>query len=111
MSDETTVALSDDNFQSEVLESDTLVVVDFWAPWCQPCKAIAPILDELAEEYKGKLKIGKYNVEEQTKYAVEHGIRQIPALLFFKDGKLADSLLGNLPKSTIAEKVDRVLEA
>ncbi|RMH58165.1 MAG: thioredoxin [Candidatus Hydrogenedentota bacterium] len=103
------VQLNDENFESEVLQSKIPVLVDFWAPWCGPCRMIAPTLEELSSEYAGKIKIAKYNVDDYNKYAVEHGIRSIPALLIFKGGQVAESLVGALPKSAIAQKIDAVV--
>ncbi len=89
------------NFTTEVLESDVPVLVDFWATWCGPCKMIAPVIEQLAEEYEGKIKIGKVNVDEEMELAVQYGIEVIPTLLYFKDGKIAKKSVGALSKEEI----------
>ena len=93
-------AFNDENSKPEI-ESGKPVVIDFWAEWCIPCKKIAPIVDELAEQYEGRVKIGKYNVEESSEVATEFGIRSIPTILFFRDGKLVDKNVGSISKSNI----------
>ena len=105
----TPVALTDDNFTKEVLDSDVPVLVDFWAAWCGPCKMVAPIVEELATEYDGKAKIAKVDVDAAQKTAMEFGIRSIPTLLIFKEGKVSDQVIGAIPKEQIAEKLDAVL--
>ena len=102
-------ALTDDNFASEVLESETPVLVDFWAAWCGPCRMIAPIVEELATEYAGRAKICKLDVDAAQKTAAEFGIRSIPTLLIFKEGKVADQLIGAVPRQQITEKLDAAL--
>tara|TARA_Y100000588_G_C14237226_1_gene917883 strand:+ start:283 stop:612 length:330 start_codon:yes stop_codon:yes gene_type:complete len=102
-------ALTDDNFASEVLESPTPVLVDFWAAWCGPCRMIAPIVEELATEYAGRAKICKLDVDAAQKTAAEFGIRSIPTLLIFKEGKVADQLIGAVPRQQITEKLDAAL--
>src|SRR6476620_10410158 len=97
------VTLTDANFQNEVLDSQEPVLVDFWAPWCGPCKAIAPALDELATRYKGKMKVAKLNVDENQETAQSYGIRSIPMLLVFKGGKVVDQILGAVPQSRLEE--------
>lgn len=99
------VVLNDANFEQEVLNSDIPVVVDFWAEWCAPCRIIAPLVDELASEYKGKIKVGKMDVDQNPQSSMNYGIRSIPTLLFFKDGKPVDQLLGAVPKGQIEEKI------
>ncbi|RPI03379.1 MAG: thioredoxin [Ignavibacteriae bacterium] len=99
------VELSEGNFEQEVLKSSTPVLVDFWAVWCGPCKMIAPIVDELATEYEGKLKIGKVDVDNHQQIAMQYGIRSIPTLLIFKDGKVVEQLIGAAPKKTLVEKL------
>jgi thioredoxin 1 len=89
------VILKDSTFEQEVLKSDTPVLVDFWAVWCGPCKAIAPIVDDLATRYKGKLKVGKMDVDEHQLVAQQFGIRSIPTLLIFKGGRVVDTIIGN----------------
>ena len=103
------IALTDDNFEREVLESTAPVLVDFWAAWCGPCKMIAPIVKELSGEYEGKAKVCKLDVDSAQKTATEFGIRSIPTLLIFKEGKVADQVIGAVPKQQITEKLDAVL--
>ena len=102
----TEISLTKDNFKSEVLESGTAVVVDFWAEWCMPCKMINPILKELAAEYEGKLRLGKVNVDEEGDLAQEYGVVSIPTLLFFKDGKIQKQQVGAAPKKAIKAIID-----
>ena len=99
-------AITDDQFESEVIQSSTPVLVDFWAEWCGPCKAIAPTLEELAGDYEGRLKVVKVDVDENREAATRFGIRSIPSLLIFKDGAEVDRILGALPKQQLAEKID-----
>jgi thioredoxin 1 len=101
--------VSDANFDQEVLRSEQPVLVDFWAAWCGPCKAIGPIVDGVAEAYAGKLKVTKVNVDANGATPMRYGIRGIPALLFFKDGKVADQIVGYVPQDVIEEKVKRLL--
>ena len=101
--------LTDDNFSAEVLNSGLPVLVDFWATWCGPCRMIAPIVQELSGEYEGRAKVGKLDVDEAQKTAAEFGIRSIPTLLIFKGGKVADQIIGAVPKRQIAEKLEAVL--
>lgn len=103
------VTLTETNFAEEVTQSPTPVLVDFWAEWCGPCKMIAPILDEIASEYDGKLKIGKVNIDEQQTLAAQHGIRAVPTLLLFKDGEVADQIIGLKSKRDLKANVDRVV--
>ena len=103
------IAVTDANFQSEVLESKLPVLIDFWAAWCGPCRMIAPIVEELSSEYEGRAKICKLDVETEQKTAAEFGVRSIPTLLIIKDGKVADQLIGAVPKDQISEKLDAVL--
>lgn len=103
------ITLTDQNFEKEVLESEMPVLVDFWAPWCMPCRAIAPVIEELAKEFKGKIKVGKLNVDENPATAQKYGIMSIPALIFFKDGAVVEQLIGVQPKQVLVEKIDRLL--
>ena len=103
------ITLTDDSFQSEVIESSVPVLVDFWATWCGPCRVVAPIVDELAEEYDGRVKVGKVDVDSEQKIAADFGIRSIPTLLIFKDGKQADQIVGAVPKNQLVEKLESVL--
>ncbi|MBE2255332.1 MAG: thioredoxin [Ignavibacteria bacterium] len=100
---------TDANFATEVEQSNIPVLVDFWAVWCGPCKMIAPIIEELAGEYDGKVKIGKVDVDSNPETAMKFGIRSIPTLLIFKDGKIADTIVGAVPKPQIAAKLDAQL--
>jgi thioredoxin 1 len=103
------VILTEGNFSQEVLKSATPVVVDFWAEWCGPCKMIAPVLDELAAEYDGKVRIGKVNIDEHQQLAINYGINSIPTLLFFKNGQVADQVIGMRSKRDLKASFDRVL--
>lgn len=98
--------LTDDMFKSEVLESQIPVLIDFWATWCGPCKMIAPIIDELAVEMAGKVKICKMDVDSNPNVPIEYGIRSIPTLLVFKNGALADTIVGAVPKKQIEERLN-----
>ncbi|MBN1913252.1 MAG: thioredoxin [Candidatus Omnitrophica bacterium] len=100
--------LSDANFKTEVLESKTPVLVDFWAPWCGPCKAIAPVLEELASECGSKVKIAKVNVEESQEVATRYGIMSIPTLMFFKDGKVIEQMVGVQSKLQLKQKIEEI---
>ena len=103
------IILTDDNFESEVLQADTPVLVDFWAAWCGPCRMVGPIVEELVDEYDGRLKVCKLDVDAAQKTAQEYGIRSIPTLLIFNNGKVADQVIGAVPKGQITEKLDGVL--
>lgn len=103
------IELNDANFKEVVLSADKPVVVDFWATWCGPCKMIAPVVDEIANEYEGKVVVCKCNVDDATDVPVEYRIRNIPTLLFFKGGELKDKLVGATTKAVIAEKIDKLL--
>jgi thioredoxin 1 len=101
--------VTDANFDQEVLKSEQPVMVDFWAVWCGPCKAIAPIVDGVAQAYAGKLKVAKVNVDQNGATPSRYGIRGIPALLFFKDGKVADQIVGYVPQNIVEDKIQRLL--
>ena len=103
------VDFTDDNFQKEVKESPIPVLVDFWAVWCAPCKMIAPFVEEIAVEYGDRIKVGKVDVDSNQKTAAEFGIRSIPSLLIFKDGKVAEQIIGAVPKKEIVKKLESVL--
>lgn len=100
---------TDANFEQEVLKSDKPVLIDFWAPWCGPCKAIGPIVEEIAGEYSDRVKVMKLNVDESQKSAVAFGVRSIPTLILFKDGKVLDTLVGMTPKEKLEEFVKKSL--
>ncbi|GLS82281.1 thioredoxin TrxA [Paraferrimonas haliotis] len=100
------IQLSDDSFDNDVLNSDKPVIVDFWAEWCGPCKMIAPILDEVADEYDGKVTIAKLNVDQNNLSAQKYGVRGIPTLLLFKNGELAANKVGALSKTQLKEFID-----
>lgn len=98
--------LNDSNFASEVESSERPVLVDFWAEWCGPCRMIGPVVEELVDEYEGKAKVGKVNVDNNPQISVKYGIRSIPALLIFKNGEVVDQIVGAVPKHHIKEKLD-----
>lgn len=100
---------TDANFDQEVLKSDTPVLVDFWAPWCGPCRMVAPIVAEISSEYAGKLKVGKVNTDDNQEVAVRYGIMSIPTLMIFKSGEVAARIVGALPKQALTGKIDAVL--
>jgi thioredoxin 1 len=101
--------LEDGNFEQEVLKSEVPVLVDFWAVWCGPCKAIAPAVDELAREYKGKLKVAKLDIDAHQAVPQKYGIRSIPTLLVFKGGRVVDTIIGAVPKAKLLESVKKVV--
>ena len=109
MSGETIVHLSEGTFDAEVLQSSQPALVDFWAPWCGPCRAIAPVLEELAGEYKGKIKVAKVNVDDNRKLAGDHGVMSIPTMILFKDGKVVDKIVGLVPKDRLKALLDKAL--
>jgi thioredoxin 1 len=102
------VTLTEENFAQEVTQSATPVLVDFWAEWCGPCKMIAPLLDEIASEYDGRIKIGKVNIDDQQTLATQHGIRAIPTLLLFKNGEVTEQIVGLRSKRDLKASLDRV---
>jgi len=103
------IEITDQNFEEAVLKSDKPVLVDFWAEWCGPCLMIAPAIEELAQEYQGKFVIGKMNVDNNSDIPMEYGIRNIPTLLFFKNGEIIDKQVGASPKSALKSKIDAIL--
>ena len=103
------IEITDENFETEVINSDKPVLIDFWAVWCGPCKIIAPVVEELADEFDGKVKIGKLDVDSNQQTSIKFGVRSIPTLLIFKDGKLADTIIGAVPKANIVDKLNAVI--
>jgi thioredoxin 1 len=108
MSDGAVINVTDASFESDVLQSDVPVLVDFWAPWCGPCKMAAPVLDKIAGEYGGKVRIGKVNVDEERQTAVQYGIMSIPTMFLFKDGQVVDQITGVTPsfETDLKKKID-----
>ncbi len=103
------VTLTNENFESEVVKSDIPVLIDFWAPWCGPCKALAPTMEQLAAEYAGKLKVGKLDIDENNELAIKFGVRSIPTMLFFKGGQPVDKMVGAVPKAQIIQRLGQIL--
>ena len=102
------ITFTDDNFEAEVINSDLPVLIDFWAAWCGPCKMIAPIVEELAAEFDGKVKIGKLDVDDNQQTAIKYGVRSIPTVLLIKDGEVKDTIIGAVPKSVFVEKISAI---
>jgi len=109
MSSELLGSATDGNFESEVLKSDKPVLVDFWAPWCGPCKALGPIIEEIAAQFKDSLKVMKLNVDDNQKTAVNYAVRSIPTIVLFKEGKVLDTLIGLVPKTRLEDFVKKAL--
>lgn len=103
------ITLTKDNFEAEVIASEIPVLVDFWATWCGPCRMIAPAVEEIAEEYEGRLKVGKINVDDEPELASRYGIMSIPTILIFKNGEVANQSIGYVPKDTLKVFVDKAL--
>ncbi len=103
------IHVTDAEFESKVLKSTTPVIVDFWAPWCAPCRLIAPILEDLAKEYGDKILVAKVNTDENPQWAMKYGVRGIPTMLFIKNGDVADQMVGAAPKPMIQQRVDNLL--
>ncbi|MCK5572220.1 MAG: thioredoxin [Bacteroidetes bacterium] len=99
------IELNDTNFQNEVLDSEKPVLVDFWAVWCGPCRMVAPVVEEIAKEYNGKLKVGKLDVDNNPEVSMKFGIRSIPTLMVFKGGQVVEQIIGALPKRNLLDKV------
>lgn len=105
-----TIEFTDSNFEEEVLKSDKPCLVDFWAEWCGPCRMVGPIVEEIAKEYAGKLKVGKLNVDQNGQTAVKYGIMSIPSLLIFDQGKVVDQIVGAAPKKQFVERIDKIVK-
>ncbi len=105
----TATQVTDSSFKQEVLDSEVPVLVDFWAPWCGPCRMVAPVVDEISEQYKGQIKVVKVNTDENPNVASQYGIRSIPTLMIFKGGQKVDMVVGAVPKTTLATTLEKYL--
>ncbi|HEY9634733.1 MAG TPA: thioredoxin [Coleofasciculaceae cyanobacterium] len=105
----TAVAVTDASFKQDVLDSEVPVLVDFWAPWCGPCRMVAPVVDEIAQQYEGQVKVVKLNTDENPNVASQYGIRSIPTLMIFKGGQRVDMVVGAVPKTTLANTLEKYL--
>ena len=103
------IIVNDNSFEADVIQSDLPVLIDFWAPWCGPCRMVAPVVEALAKKYAGRLKVGKVNVDDNQEVAARYGISSIPTLLFFKGGELVERITGALPKAALKQVVDKVV--
>lgn len=101
--------VTDENFDDEIMNSDTPAVVDFWAEWCGPCKMVAPVIEELAKDYQGKIKVAKMDVDQNRTTPTKFGVRNIPTLIFFKGGEVAQTIIGAQPKSSIEDELKKLL--
>ena len=101
--------VSDANFEAEILKATTLALVDFWAPWCGPCKSIAPVIDEIADAYSGKLKVAKMNVDDNPRTPTRYGVRGIPNLVLFKNGEVVNQIVGAVPKDQLVAAIDKAI--
>ena len=109
MASENVHTFTDDNFEKEVLQSEIPVLVDFWATWCAPCKAIAPLIDTVAAEYEGRIKVGKVNVDDNPATPGKYGVRGIPTVILLKDGKVVDQVVGAIPKAQLEALIKKAL--
>jgi thioredoxin 1 len=109
MSNENLTVVSDANFAEEILKADKPALVDFWAPWCGPCKALGPLVEALADEYHDRVKVGKINIDDNPKTAANYGVRSIPTLILFKEGKVLDTLIGLVPKDRLETFLKKAL--
>lgn len=109
MASENVLTFTDDNFEKDVLQSEIPVLVDFWATWCAPCKAIAPIIDSVAAEYEGRVKVGKVNVDDNPSTPSKYGVRGIPTVILFKGGKVLDQVVGAIPKAQLDTLIKKAL--
>jgi thioredoxin 1 len=107
MANKNVMIISKDNFEDEVLKSDKVVLVDFWAPWCGPCRAVGPIVDELADEYEGKAKISKLNVDDEDELAAKFRVMSIPTIMIFKDGEVVEKVIGARTKTELTSLIDK----
>ena len=109
MSNENLTVVSDANFAEEILKADKPALVDFWAPWCGPCKALGPLVEALADQYHDRVKVGKINIDDNPKTAADYGVRSIPTLILFKEGKVLDTLIGLVPKDRLETFLKKAL--
>lgn len=109
MASEKVITITDSSFDADVIKSDKPVLVDFWATWCAPCKAIGPVIDAIAEEYEGRIAVGKVNVDDSPATPGKYGVRGIPTIILFKDGKVVDQVVGAVPKSQLEALINKAL--